>query len=67
MRDAVRQATMTFPDLLRKLEVLVEAEAERPLTNPERDALGSGIRSAILVYKGTKFATRPGSRSATRT
>jgi hypothetical protein len=62
MRDVVRQATTTFP-LLRRLEALVEAEAARPLTNPDRDALESGIRRAILVYEGTKFATELAFRS----
>jgi hypothetical protein len=62
MRDVVRQATTIFP-LLRRLETLVEAEGARPLTNPDRDALESGIRRAILVYKGANSATELASRS----
>jgi hypothetical protein len=62
MRDVVRQVT-TFPELLRKLEVLVENEAGSPLTAAAKDVLESGVRNAILVYKGTVFATELDSRS----
>jgi hypothetical protein len=60
MRDVVRK-TAPFPELLTKLEALVERETGR--TGEARAALASGIRQAVFIYNGTKFAVELASQS----
>jgi hypothetical protein len=55
--------TAEFAKLLRRLVRLVEAEARSPLTDSALSDLERGVRHAILVYEGTKFATEFASRS----
>ena len=62
MRDVVRQVR-TFPELLRRLDALVEAERGSSLTDATRSELERRVRHAIMVYRGTKFASERAFRS----